>query len=163
MLKYSRSVQSLKLALLVGVAAFPAELLAQGMDSTSCNAAEAGEIIVTAQKRSERLQDVPISIQALSSLEIEQKGLTQVAQLPLSIPALRINYAGTNIQPSIRGIGSLVAGPGFYSNIPIYIDGYYVPSPGASDFDLISISSVNVLKGPQGTLFGFNATGARSS
>jgi len=118
-----------------------------------------GDIIVTAQKRSERLQDVPISIQAITAAQIEARGLTQVSQLPQSIPALRINYAGINIQPSIRGIGSLVAGPGFYSNIPVYIDGYYVPTPGASDFDLISISSVNVLKGPQGTLFGFNATG----
>ncbi|MGE4430961.1 MAG: TonB-dependent receptor [Sphingobium sp.] len=174
MFTHTGPVRALALALLTGAAAFPLAVAAQeGVQDAAAPAQDAaamagagaspagdtGEIIVTAQKRSERLQDVPISIQALSSADIERKSLTQVSQLPQSVPALRINYAGTNVQPSIRGIGSLVAGPGLYSNIPVYIDGYYIPSPGASDFDLISMSSVNVLKGPQGTLFGFNATG----
>ncbi|MFW2829170.1 TonB-dependent receptor [Sphingomonas sp. ID0503] len=149
-------------ALLAGAALSPLQAYAQEpapAQPATGPVDDSGDIIVTAQKRSERLQDVPISIQALTAVDIERRSLTQVSQLPQSVPALRINYAGINIQPSIRGVGSLVAGPGFYSNIPVYVDGYYVPTPGASDFDLISISSVNVLKGPQGTLFGFNATG----
>lgn len=146
-------------ALLPLALAFSTSALAQDAVAAAEVADTSNDIIVTAQKRSERLQDVPISIQAMTSAEIERKGVMQVSALPQAIPALRINYAGTNIQPSIRGIGSLVAGPGLYANIPVYIDGYYVPSPGASDFDLINIAAVNVLKGPQGTLFGFNATG----
>ena len=118
-----------------------------------------GEIVVTAQKRSERLQDVPISISAVTGTALQEKSLTQVSQLSQSVPALRIDYAGNTIQPTIRGVGSQVAGPGFYSNIPFYVDGYYIPSPTSSDLDLVNIASVNVLKGPQGTLFGYNATG----
>ncbi|MFW2829195.1 TonB-dependent receptor [Sphingomonas sp. ID0503] len=120
---------------------------------------DTNEIVVTAQKRSERLTDVPISISAVTADQLQKRSLTQVAQLSQSVPALRIDYAGNSIQPTIRGVGSQVAGPGFYSNIPIYVDGFYLPSPGSSDLNLINISSVNVLKGPQGTLFGFNATG----
>jgi len=118
-----------------------------------------GDIVVTAQKRSERLQDVPISISAVTGTALQERGLTQVSQLSQSVPALRIDYAGNSVQPTIRGVGSQVAGPGFYSNIPIYVDGFYIPSPGSSDLDLVNIASVSVLKGPQGTLFGYNATG----
>jgi iron complex outermembrane recepter protein len=117
------------------------------------------EIVVTGQKRSEKLQNVPISIAAVSGPQLAKTGITDVAQLQQSVPALRLNYSGNTVQPSIRGIGSSVAGPGLYSNIPIYVDGYYISSPTSSDIDLLDVQSVNVLKGPQGTLFGRNATG----
>jgi iron complex outermembrane receptor protein len=117
------------------------------------------EIVVTAQKRSEKLQDVPISISAVTGPQLAKIGVTQVSQLQLAVPALRLNYSGNTVQPSIRGIGSSVAGPGLYSNIPIYVDGFYISSPTSSDIDLIDVEGVNVLKGPQGTLFGRNATG----
>ena len=145
------------------IASSPA--LAQTVSAETNNEAAAdrsgavNDIVVTAQKRSERLQDVPISISAVSGVALQQKSVTQVAQLSQSVPALRIDYAGNSIQPTIRGVGSQVAGPGFYSNIPIYVDGFYIPSPGSSDLNLVNVASVNVLKGPQGTLFGYNATG----
>jgi len=118
-----------------------------------------GEIVVTAQKRSEKLQNVPISISAVTAAQLSQRNIAQVSQLSQSVPALRIDYSGNTIQPTIRGVGSEVAGPGFISNIPIYVDGFYIPSPTASDINLVDLESVNVLKGPQGTLFGYNATG----
>lgn len=117
------------------------------------------EIVVTAQKRSEALEDVPISIAAVSNEQLVNTGIQQVVDLPQAVPALRINYAGTFVLPTIRGVGSIVALPGLTQNISTYVDGYYVPTPSASNFNLVNVESVNVLKGPQGTLFGANATG----
>jgi iron complex outermembrane receptor protein len=133
---------------------------AHAADPTT-SAAEEGlpEIVITAQRRSERQQDVPISISTVTGAALEQKGIIDVAQLPQAVPSLRIDYAGNTVQPTIRGVGSQVAGPGFVSNVGVYVDGYYIPSPGATDINLVDISSVSVLKGPQGTLFGYNATG----
>ncbi|WP_157220696.1 TonB-dependent receptor [Flavisphingomonas formosensis] len=128
-------------------------------EDSSAAATPSQEIVVTAQKRSEKLQDVPISITAVTGPQLGKVGITQVTQLQQSVPALRLNYSGNTIQPSIRGIGSSVAGPGLYSNIPVYVDGYYISSPTSSDIGLIDVQSVSVLKGPQGTLFGRNATG----
>lgn len=139
--------------------ATPAAAPAHSGGAAASSDAATGEIVVTAQKRSEKLQNVPISISAVTSMELQQRSIAQVSQLSQSVPALRIDYAGNTVQPTIRGVGSQVAGPGFISNIPIYVDGYYIPSPGSSDINLVDIESVNVLKGPQGTLFGYNATG----
>ena len=119
----------------------------------------AGEIIVTAQKRSESAVKVPISITALNADALANAGVTNVTDLTSAIPALRVNLAGTFVLPTIRGIGSMVALPGLTQNIATYVDGFYVPSPAADNFDLVNISSVEVLKGPQGTLFGANAVG----
>ncbi|HZU63424.1 MAG TPA: TonB-dependent receptor [Novosphingobium sp.] len=164
----SRSIAGTRLALQLGVGlaavAFGGSAQAQNQPAATGAAtpAPAGsnqEIIVTAQKRSEKLQNVPISIAAVSGPQLAKSGITEVAQLQQSVPALRLNYSGNTVQPSIRGIGSSVAGPGLYSNIPVYVDGYYISSPTSSDIDLIDVDSVSVLKGPQGTLFGRNATG----
>lgn len=120
---------------------------------------ESNAIIVTAQKRSEALEDVPISIAAVSDKQLAQASIDQVLDLPQAVPSLRVNYAGTFVLPTIRGVGSVVALPGLTQNIATYVDGFYVPTPSSSNFDLVSVESVNVLKGPQGTLFGANATG----
>ena len=118
-----------------------------------------GEIIVTAQKRAEALEKVPISISAVSNEQLQASGIAQVRELPLAVPAMRVNYAGTFVLPSIRGVGSIVSMPGLVQNVATYVDGFYVPTASASNFELVSVESVNVLKGPQGTLFGANATG----
>lgn len=118
-----------------------------------------GEIIVTAQKRAEALEKVPISIAAVSSEQLQASGIQMVRELPLAVPAMRVNYAGTFVLPSIRGVGSIVSLPGLVQNVATYVDGFYVPTASASNFELVSVESVNVLKGPQGTLFGANATG----
>ena len=127
--------------------------------SSSEGAGSLGEIVVTAQKRAERQEDVPVSISIVSGDALFQRGVDDVASLPQSVPALRITYAGTFVQPTIRGIGSQVALPGLPQNIPTYVDGYYVPDPAADNFNLVNTESVSVLKGPQGTLFGYNSTG----
>jgi iron complex outermembrane receptor protein len=127
--------------------------------SAAANSGTVGEIVVTAQRRSEAAQKVPISIDTVTGKVLQQQNVTTVVDLPKLVPALRLNYAGTFVLPTIRGVGSIVALPGLTQNIATYVDGYYIPTPSASNFDLVNINNVSVLKGPQGTLFGANATG----
>ncbi|VWX54107.1 TonB-dependent receptor [Novosphingobium sp. 9U] len=116
-------------------------------------------IIVTAQRRAEAQVDVPISITTLSSDALDTANVQQLSDIGKVTPALRFDFAGGFFQPTIRGIGTAVATSGGGGNVGIYIDGFYSPNPLAADFDLISVSSIQVLKGPQGTLFGRNTTG----
>jgi iron complex outermembrane receptor protein len=143
----------------------PASAFAQGTDPAGATATaeeastDDNTIIVTAQKRAESLERVPISIAAVTADQLARQNIEQVLDLPQAVPALRVNYAGTFVLPTIRGVGSIVALPGLTQNIATYVDGFYVPTPSSSNYDLVSVQSVNVLKGPQGTLFGANATG----
>ncbi|MFV0276110.1 MAG: TonB-dependent receptor plug domain-containing protein [Parahaliea sp.] len=117
------------------------------------------EVVVTAQKREEALEDVPISITAVTGQQLENAGITNVRDLPKIVPGLRIDQQGPFTQPTIRGVGSSTAGAGMTSNVATYIDGFYVPSQLGTSMEFLNIQSIQVLKGPQGTLFGRNATG----
>lgn len=117
------------------------------------------EIVVTAQRRSEALQNVPISITVASGKQLETAGITRMDEIGVITPGVQISRVGIFTQPSIRGITSQLAGTQYENNIPVYVDGYYIPSGRALDMDLVNISQIEVLKGPQGTLFGRNATG----
>jgi iron complex outermembrane receptor protein len=121
------------------------------------NALEA--IIVTAQKRSERLQDVPVTISALSSADLQRSDVQGAKDLPSVVSGLVWSNQGAWIQPNIRGVYTNVAAIGSGSPIAIYLDGIYQPSQSGTIFDLPDVSRIEVLKGPQGTLFGRNATG----
>ena len=114
---------------------------------------------MTAQKRSENIRDVPISITSLSSASIARAGVTNTLQLTNAVPGLRMERVGNSTIPSIRGVSTFTTNPGAQPNVAIYVDGVYVSNPAAGTFDLPDISRVDVLKGPQGTLFGRNATG----
>lgn len=120
---------------------------------------QAADIVVTAQKRSERLVDVPIAITAVAGEQLASSGVTATQQLGQVVPGLRLDLSGGFSQPTLRGIGSSVAGPGLSASVATYVDGIYRPSQLSSNFELADIESVQVLKGPQGTLFGRNATG----
>lgn len=117
------------------------------------------EIIVTAQRREESLVNVPISVAAVTGAELERASISNVESLQRIVPGLTITFAGAYSQPTIRGVGSQVAGPGLPSNVATYLDGFYRPNPVANNFELADVDSVQVLKGPQGTLYGRNATG----
>jgi len=116
---------------------------------------ELNEIIVTAQRRTERLVDVPISIATVSHDEIERAGGTSLESLNKLIPGIYLQHDVYGLAPTIRGIGTTLD----QSNVAVYIDGVYQPFRETNIFDLGSVSNVQVLKGPQGTLFGRNATG----
>ena len=117
------------------------------------------EVIVTAQKRTESLVNVPVSVVALSGNALRKSGVDSMSSLPDLVPSLHIDSSGAFFQPSIRGIGTAIAGAGASANVAIYVDGIYHPNALASDFNFIDVKSIQVLKGPQGTLFGRNATG----
>jgi iron complex outermembrane recepter protein len=130
-----------------------------GDQAAATEASGLEEVTVTAERRQERLVDVPISVTSVSGDTLQAAGVSSMLDLQQTVPGLRLDMSGSNYSPTIRGIGSALAGPGANANVAIYVDGFYDPNIMASDFELQSISSVDVLKGPQGTLFGRNATG----
>jgi len=118
-----------------------------------------GEIIVTAQRRAEALEDVPMAITAISPQTFERAGVKNLTDLGQVAPGVLISYNGAVTQPSIRGITNVVAGNAFENNVAVYIDGFYTPDTVSISGDIANISGIEVLKGPQGTLYGRNATG----
>jgi len=117
------------------------------------------EVIVTAQKRSENLQNVPIALTALSADQLAQAGVSSTTDLGLVTPALIVVNQAGNLLPHIRGIGTTAFGAGFENPVAVYVDGIYLAASNASLLTLNNIAQVEVLKGPQGTLYGRNATG----
>jgi iron complex outermembrane receptor protein len=117
------------------------------------------EVVVTAQRRAEKMVDVPISITALDAQQLATANAQNLGDISKLTPSLRFDNQAGFFQPSIRGIGTGVTTSGGGSNVGIYIDGFYSPNPLAADFQLTTVKSVEVLKGPQGTLFGHNTTG----
>jgi iron complex outermembrane receptor protein len=128
---------------------------------TAGNGPEANlsEIVVTAQKRTERLVDVPISVTAVNDRQLEQSGITDVSSLAQVVPGFHMNFSGPEAEPTIRGVTTTSSGVGITPNIATYVDGFLRYAEVAQAFDLNDVTSVQVLKGPQGTLFGRNATG----
>lgn len=163
--QHLRTSAAMGALVLVGVAATPAAAQGQvqtgSQPQTQDQAATNDDdvIIVTAQRRAEAQVDVPISITSLSEQALDTANVQQLSDIGKITPALRFDFAGGFFQPTIRGIGTAVATSGGGGNVGIYIDGFYSPNPLAADFDLISVSGIQVLKGPQGTLFGRNTTG----
>ena len=119
--------------------------------------AEEDEIVVTAQRREERLQDVPLSVSAVSGEGLERAGIVDTRQLTQAMPNLVFSRASTTFQPTIRGVGTRNANVGDESNVAVYVDGVYQPVPASLNFDLLNVTRVEVLRGPQGTLFGRNS------
>ena len=116
------------------------------------------DIVVTATRREERLQKIPVTVTAVSGEALQASGVLDTRQLTQVVPGLvGSRNAGVN-QPVIRGVGSGGV-VGDESNIATYIDGVYQPDPWTTNLDLVEIQRVEVLRGPQGTLFGRNATG----
>ena len=118
-----------------------------------------GDIIVTAQRRDQRLADVPISITAIGAQTLTASGVTSTIGLTRLTPGLLAVDQGFNFVAAIRGISSSGNVAGDESNVALYVDGVYVATPTAGLFSLNNIDRIEVLKGPQGTLFGRNATG----
>ena len=138
----------------------PVAALAQ---TTTDGPAAEEEIVVTAQRREEKLKDVPIAITAISSKQLAESGVSGSLQLSMITPGLNFAVQGAYAQPTIRGIGTTVTGAGADANVSIYVDGVYQPSQVANAFDFNNVERIEVLKGPQGTLFGRNATGGAIS
>lgn len=117
-------------------------------------------IIVTAQFRAEDSQDVPIAISAFTPQTLEGLGIENVPELQQVTPSFQFNSGlGSFAQARIRSVGTSGSGPGIENPVATYVDGVYVASAAATMFALNDIEQVAILRGPQGTLFGRNATG----
>jgi len=132
-----------------------------GVMSTSVNvyAQVLEEVVVTAQKRTEDIQDVPISIVAVNSDKLEKAGITSAKELGKIVPNLDIQRSSQASATAIvmRGIGS-AGNNAIDPSVAPFIDGVYIPRAGAILSSFLDVASVEVLRGPQGTLFGRNAT-----
>jgi iron complex outermembrane recepter protein len=117
------------------------------------------EIVVTAQRREERLQDVPIAVTALSAEQLTNSGITTTQDLPALTPTLALSQNVGAFLPRLRGVGGSFTGAGIENSVATYVDGVYYAASPASIFSLAGVERIEVLKGPQGTLFGRNATG----
>jgi iron complex outermembrane receptor protein len=145
--------------LLTGAGASALLYTASSFAEADADTSSLQEIVVTAQKRSENIRDVPISITALSAQDLEQAGVKNTEDLVNSVPGLHMDRVGDTALPSIRGVTTYPTTAGIESNVALYVDNIYVPDAAVGAMDLPDVSSVDVLKGPQGTLFGRNATG----
>ena len=116
------------------------------------------EITVTAQKRAQNLQDIPISIQAITDSTIKELGATIISDLESSVPSLGIGGVpgSSNQQMGIRGIVDFSRNTGVDARMGVYIDGIYQGRSYSSDQPLLGLERVEVLRGPQGTLYGKN-------
>jgi iron complex outermembrane receptor protein len=116
------------------------------------------DIIVTAQRRSESMQKVPIAVTAASAERLSQIGVASTSDLTTLAPAVHVSTGLGGASIAIRGVGGTGSGADESANA-VYIDGVYQPSPTASLFAFNNIQRIEILKGPQGTLFGRNASG----
>ena len=117
------------------------------------------EVLVTAQKRAEEVSTVPIVISVLSNQDLIQEGINSTQDLEWAVPGLVFGNTNGFAEPYLRGIGTDLITPGQESPIGFYLDGVYLPLPTDLIQQFDDISRIEVLKGPQGTLYGRNTTG----
>lgn len=121
--------------------------------------ATGGDIVVTARRREETLQDVPVAITAVSGDTIEQRGLTSVRDIAQSVPGLNINSDGAGRAfVAIRGVGVTLV-QSVQPGVGLFVDGIYRPNTAYLNNPLLDVERVEVLRGPQGTLYGKNTLG----
>ncbi|WP_228242441.1 TonB-dependent receptor [Porphyrobacter sp. GA68] len=120
------------------------------------------EIIVTAQRREERVQDVPIAISAFDGGELERRGVTNALEITQYVPNLvGLNNTGLGSANAyfLRGLGNTETIPTFDPPVGTYVDDIYLSRQNANNLSLFDVQRIEVLRGPQGTLFGRNTTG----
>jgi iron complex outermembrane receptor protein len=154
----------MKSALLAGAAWSAASSMAMAQDAPAQDqeATALDEIVVTARRRDEQLKDVPIAVSALSSERLEQTGAADITALQQQTPNATVQVArGSNstLISFIRGIGQQDPLWGFEPGVGLYIDDVYVARPQGAVLDIFDIERIEVLRGPQGTLYGRNTIG----
>ena len=142
----------------------PGEDVAATVGQTQGDAAIASsnEIVVTARRRDEVLQDVPIAVTAYSAEQLDRQGALDITQLAETTPNVTLEPSrGTNstLTAFIRGVGQQDPVAGFENGVGIYIDDVYLNRPQAAVLDIYDVERIEVLRGPQGTLYGRNTVG----
>lgn len=148
-------------ALCAGVATLAPTTVAAAQEAASEEASEeVGEIIVTAQYRRESLQRVPVAVTSVTGELLQQSGVSDLTGLSASVPGLYLSsYSTLSPQVFIRGVGSNDDGITSEGAVGIYLDNVYVGRASSALFDLYDLERVEVLRGPQGTLYGRNTNG----
>ena len=153
---FSRTVSRLALAVaFAGAATTPAVFAQNGVTVLE-------EVTVTAQRRSQNIQDVPIAVTAISSEALEARGLADISELSQSVPSLTLEPSratNTTLTAFIRGVGQQDPLAGFEQGVALYIDDVYLARPQGALLDIYDVERIEVLRGPQGTLYGRNAVG----
>ncbi|WP_313806730.1 TonB-dependent receptor [Sphingobium sp.] len=130
--------------------------------STSATDKAAGQlddIVVTAQRRSESAQDVPIAITAIGGEALGERRILDTQGLQLAVPSLNFGSDSGFAMPFLRGVGSTITAPGAEASVATFVDGVYVASSQGLIMNMLGVDRVEVLAGPQGTLYGRNASG----
>jgi len=132
-------------------------------DADTSSEAQGGtlsEILVTAQRRTQPLQDVPIPVAVIDGRSVERDGLVDSSTIATEVPGLDFSrQASSGGTPFLRGVGTSSVTVGAENSVATYVDDVYISAPAANIFALDNIERIEVLEGPQGTLFGRNATG----
>jgi iron complex outermembrane receptor protein len=140
--------------LLLASTAAPDQILAQTTETIE-------EVVVTATRRAQSLQDVPIAVTAISGQQLEEAGVQDLTTLSRLAPSFNIEGAQTTATTftfRIRGVGTTGQNVGFESSVGVFLDGVFLSRPGVALGDLVDIEQFEVLRGPQGTLFGRNTS-----
>jgi iron complex outermembrane receptor protein len=147
-----------RLALLTSVATLgcfgSTAIAAESADSSTVT-----EVIVTAQKREQNLQDVPIAINAFGAQAIKDRGIETIADLATLTPGIKFAEFSSSANVAVRGVGTTIVSGTGESSVAVHIDGVYLMQPQAYTMVQEDLGSIEVLRGPQGTLYGKNAIG----
>jgi iron complex outermembrane receptor protein len=121
------------------------------------------DIVVTAQRREENLQDVPLSVSAFGAREIKEKGLTDVSRLEGIVPGFTFGRSGVDARPAIRGVRTESVDVNADTTIGFFVDGIYQSRSSQATLGFVDLERVEVQRGPQGTLYGRNTFGGNLS
>ncbi len=124
-------------------------------------AAQLEEVVVTAQKRSESMQDIPVAVSAIGGTDIEALGWENAADVAAQVPNMQMSAPYGDVQPlfAIRGVSMVDYTPSQSSPIGVYVDEAYIGAPFLQGMAMFDMERIEVLRGPQGTLYGKNTTG----
>ncbi|MFU8926980.1 TonB-dependent receptor [Acinetobacter puyangensis] len=127
--------------------------------SNDIDAIQLETIVVTTRRREEKAQDVPTSISILSAQTLETQRFSRVEELQQALPSLNIAFQNPRQSSvAIRGLGNNPASDGLEASVGVYLDNVYLGRPGMVVFDILDVAQLELLRGPQGTLFGKNTT-----
>ncbi|PIE38144.1 MAG: TonB-dependent receptor [Gammaproteobacteria bacterium] len=142
---------------LSGVVAVPSVIAQEGQHSLKVE-----EVVVTARRREESLQDVPIAVTAVSAEQLDIQGYMDLSELAQTVPSMTLEPSratNTTLTAFIRGVGQQDPLAGFEQGVALYIDDVYLARPQGALLDIYDVERIEVLRGPQGTLYGRNAVG----